>query len=126
MTYFKIKVDIYDWVIHYIKITTKNDYLKLSKLFKKLQVPNEDLQEIINIVKEDRKDGGEAFINTGGKFSIMILYKSTNLKDEFNIFCHEKRHIEDRILDYLGIDDIEAAAYLAGYIGSSIKFYNKK
>jgi hypothetical protein len=28
----------------------------------------------------------------------------------------EKRHIEDRLLDYCGVKDIEASAYLAGYI----------
>lgn len=33
---------------------------------------------------------------------------------------HEKRHIEDRILQHCGIDDIEAAAYLAGYLSKFI------
>lgn len=35
------------------------------------------------------------------------------IKRDYN---HEKRHIEDRVLEYCGITDIEASAYLAGYI----------
>ena len=28
----------------------------------------------------------------------------------------KKRHVEDRILEHVGINDIEASAYLAGYL----------
>lgn len=37
------------------------------------------------------------------------------------IYSHEKRHIEDRVLDFFSVNNIESAGLLAGFLGE--KFY---
>jgi hypothetical protein len=37
-----------------------------------------------------------------------------------NIVAHESRHVVDRILEWINVDDIEAAAYLQGYLAEFI------
>lgn len=52
----------------------------------------------------------------------MIEYHPfTSLSNQVEVFTHEKRHVEDRICEWLGINDIEASAYLAGFLG--VKFW---
>lgn len=49
-------------------------------------------------------------------FSIyVVILINVNLEDVIQ-WCHEKRHVEDRILNNCNIKDKEASAYLAGYL----------
>ena len=45
-----------------------------------------------------------------------------NERTRANVYSHEKRHIEDRVLQYASVDDIESAGLLAGFLGE--KFYD--
>lgn len=90
-------------------------YLKSNKL------DDETVEEIKYNIENDYLDGGETNWNSSRKMIIAVFYKTTNNITRANIYSHEKRHIEDRILQHCKIDDMEAAAYLSGFLGE--KFY---
>jgi hypothetical protein len=111
-----IHVPLYDFNIKYIEVESKNDVNEITRELKKLNVTNEHIQMVCDNVTNDRTDGGETFRNLNLKRFIVVIYRcSTNTKRR-NVINHEKRHVEDRILEHLGINDIEASAYLAGFL----------
>lgn len=50
------------------------------------------------------------------------LFENESQREE--VYAHEKRHIEDRIMKWASVDDIESAGLLAGFLGT--KFYEFK
>ena len=65
-------------------------------------------------------NGGSTYRNMDLAKILVIIYPCKNIEQRREVVNHEKRHIEDRLLKYLGIDDIEASAYLAGYLSRFI------
>lgn len=65
-------------------------------------------------------NGGSTFRNLDMKQFLVIIHPCKNEQTRRMVVNHEKRHIEDRILQHCAIDDIEAAAYLAGYLSKFI------
>ena len=47
---------------------------------------------------------------------MIIFGKELNILRIVSAYAHEKRHIEDRILDICNIKDEETAGYIAGYL----------
>lgn len=71
------------------------------------------IEETINTAKSGSE---EAITRSEGSRSFCIFYNIDKRKEE--LYGHEKRHVEDRILRTYGINDIEAAGYLAGYLSA--------
>jgi hypothetical protein len=116
----KIKVELYDWRVSLIDITSKKDVPRTNRILKKFGVTKEDRLIVLKNIEDGMYDGGEHFYNTRQRKSIIFLYRITSQKSRKNILCHEKRHLEDRILNHCLVDDIESAAYLAGYLGEKL------
>jgi hypothetical protein len=101
----KLNISIYECTVHlWIVPTTKDVCLTAQKILKKHK---------INEKVEDAAWGYmiPAFNN------YYILLSQSSLKD-YNTFMHETIHCIDAILEDRNINDDEARAYLAGYIGN--------
>lgn len=111
-----IHIPLYDFNITYLEVESKSDVSDVRKEMNKLNANKEQIEEVLDNIINDRRDGGETFRNLNLKKFLIIIYRCSNERKRRNVINHEKRHIEDRILKYIGISDIEASAYLAGFL----------
>ena len=100
-----------------LQVESKDDVKQVKKACLDFNMEAEDVEAVIDKVERDCTDGGYTFRNFRFKKFLVIFYRMISCKMRENIWSHEKRHIEDRILQFLNIDDIETSAILAGYLG---------
>ena len=120
MKRFDFEIDVYDWDIIIIEIEGSKDRRKLRNFLIKNEIHIDDITFILNIISKDGLNGGTHLHNTYKRLTILIIYLQSDLEKKIGTICHEKRHTEDTILEHLGINDAEAAGYLAGYLGEKI------
>ena len=128
MIVYKFKVPIYKWSVLLVQIENKKDIEPLKRLLRANRFKEEDelYKEITDKTETDCVDGGITIRDRGRKELFVVLYRMTNAFELANIYSHEKRHVEDEILEYCDVNGSEASAYLAGYIGMEFyKFYLK-
>lgn len=116
----KFKIPLYDWDITFIEKASKKDAKKIKKLYKKVRTSKKDIKEVIHIVSKGYTNGGRFTYNLAYQRAIIIIFKPTSKKERRKVISHECRHCVDRILQHAHVDDIEAAAYLAGFISEYI------
>jgi hypothetical protein len=115
----KLNIKIFGWKVILVEIKNKNEFKKVIKIMKPINLCLEDIKYIKNNMK--CHDGGDYFYNTSNKKSVILIYPITSKRERRNVLEHEKRHLVDRILENCHIKDIETSAYLTGFI--SEKFY---
>lgn len=118
------KIPLYEITVTLVQAEGKKDSDEVRKILKALVVSDEDLEDTVGSIERDAVNGGDTYRALDIKKMLVIFNRVTSERVRENVYDHEKRHIEDRILKFLGIDDIEAAGYLAGYLGE--KFYDFK
>ena len=86
----------------------------------------EDREYTINGIRRGAVNGGDTYRNLEHRRIIVIFYLMEDNMSRAEVYSHEKRHIEDRILKFYGVDDIESAGLLAGFLGERFyEFWNK-
>ena len=74
----------------------------------------------IKLKVQNHNEGGATTFHRKSDCSLfVIIYPQPSVYRKEECISHEKRHCEDFILEHLGIDDKEAAAYLAGWFSYS-------
>lgn len=116
----KFAVPIYDINVTLVQVESPCDADEVKVCCEEIGLAHEDKEAILEFVKQDKCDGGDTWRNFAKGQMLVIFYRMTNSKVKTNRYGHEKRHVEDRILQWCGVDDIEAAAYLAGFL--SVQF----
>lgn len=111
----KFKIPIYDYDVMYVEVE-KGDKIKELKPHLKYIEGTEYMKEVLEDVTNGKFNGGQHFYNPRFRRVLLFLYRQTSKKSRLNILGHEKRHLEDRLLEATGINDIEAAGYLAGFL----------
>ena len=106
------------------------DFSAMDRVFKSFGLPISAVDELQDkILEQDYKDCGETHSNMRMRKICVVFYPFSD-EDDFElqreIYDHEKRHIEDRILDYFGVKDYESAALLAGYLGKQFAVFENK
>jgi len=114
----KFTIPIYDWDVVFVENIGQGEFPILKNELKKYKV--HDIDYIQESIEDGDKDFGTHLFNTYKRHSVIILLNNVSKKSRRNVLAHEKRHLEDRILNHLSIDDIEAAAYLSGYIAEKL------
>lgn len=61
-------------------------------------------------------DGAQFIYNMKAGRGLILIYHHKTKNGRLVSLGHEKRHLEDKILEYHGIEDYESAAMLAGYL----------
>lgn len=116
----KIDIPIYDFRLDLLEVEGSDDVALLTKFFKGVRLDDEISLEILDAVKNGDVDGGWTISNFGLKRILVVLLKMRSEEQRRKVLAHEKRHVEDDILEHSGINDKEAAGYLAGYLGKFI------
>lgn len=115
----EFKIPIYDFDVTIIEIESKEDKSEVNTILSNL-IPNkankESIDEVLGYIEDGSMNGGDTFRNMLYRKFVVVLYPCKDTETRREVINHEKRHIEDRVLEYCGISDIEASAYLAGYI----------
>lgn len=115
-------IPIYNYKLNVYEVTSKKDTEELIRELRKFKIfDKEDFKEL----KENILNGSDGACTYHNKYNctlIVIIYKQTKTPRRREVLAHEKRHVEDFIGKHLGINDVEAMAYLAGWLAREI-FY---
>lgn len=109
-------IPIYDYKVTLLIIEGPTDADACAKYLAKFKCQKEDVEDVLFDIKNKCVNGGNTFRNLDMKRFLVVIYPCTSRDVLANILAHEKRHIEDRLLEHVNIDDIEASAYLSGYL----------
>ncbi len=115
----KFKVDVFEWKVTFIEVTSRKDWKKVFRIQKKFGVSKETIKETKQNIQRGCTDGGLHSWN-GFYESLIIIYRHTSKKQRTKVICHEKRHCENRILDHLSIYNNETEACLAGFLSKKL------
>lgn len=113
-------VPLYYWNVTFLEIESQEDAGELSAWFDRFDYTEEG-KNFINALKGGIKDVGLTKVELMDNTALMVIFPSTTDIMRNNTISHEKRHLEDFILENAGIHDKEAAGYLSGYLGEIIK-----
>jgi hypothetical protein len=116
----EFSVPVYDFKIIFIEIESKDDAEKARFVFRRFKMKSENINEELDNITNGFINGGNTYRNMERKLLLVIIYQTTSEKTRRNVVNHEKRHVEDRILEYCQINDFEAASYLAGFLSEKI------
>lgn len=115
MKIIKFEVPIYDWEVN-VLIASKKDTDQLNRILKKFKIPKKNRENTIFELKKGYW-GGDHFYNRLYQESIILVCNSKSTQGLSKILFHELRHLEDRILETMSVENnAEAAAFLSGYI----------
>ena len=115
------KIDVYRYDITLVQVERNDKSDDVIKFLKKFDILQKDLDDLKEGMDEEAVNGGHTLCNHLFKQIVCFFYPFTDNERRCELYAHEKRHVEDRICEWLGINDIEASAYLAGYLG--VKFW---
>lgn len=96
------------------------DAPKIAKLYKEMDIDQETIDKTTSDVSRGCHNGGDTFYNFAFKKFLIVVYPCNSERMRRNIVAHESRHLADRILEWASVNDIEAAAFLQGYIAENI------
>ena len=109
-------IPIYDFNVTIVEVESKEDKDAVKTILSDITSNEEIIDEVLGYIEDGSMNGGDTFRNLLHRKFVVVLYPFKDVETRREVINHEKRHIEDRVLEYCGITDIEASAYLAGYI----------
>lgn len=119
-------IPIYNVSLTLIQVTSSDDAESIKDIMLSSGITEQEyIDYTINGIKNNAEDGGETYRNLSKKEILCIFYKMSDKRNKEEIYAHEKRHVEDRILEFFEIDDLESAALLAGYLGRIFYLFKK-
>lgn len=118
------QVPLYKVDITLVQVESKEDESAVAELLESINA--EDLEYTINGIRHGAVNGGDTYRNFELRRIIVVFYLMEDNMSRAEVYSHEKRHIEDRILKFYCVDDIESAGLLAGFLGERFyEFWNK-
>lgn len=121
MVRYNFKIPLYYVDVTLIQVESAEDAAGVESILRNIKANKEYLDDTVNAIKRGCCNGGDTYRNLDLKKLVVIFYKMTSRRERNNCYSHEKRHIEDRVLEWYGVNDIESAGLLAGFLGE--KFY---
>lgn len=112
LPYYKVDITL-------LQIESENDADEVTTLLKSMDV--EDIEYTLDGIRRGAVNGGDTYRDLNNKRIVVLFYPMEDNTHRAEIYSHEKRHIEDRVLEFYGVNDIESAGLLAGFLGE--KFY---
>lgn len=112
----KFNVPIYGYDVTVIEIEGKRDKAKVRKEMEEVKCTQEHIDSVADGIDKGNYNGGHTFRNLDIMSFLVIIYPCKDEATRREIINHEKRHVEDRLLQHCGVEDVESSAYLAGYL----------
>lgn len=118
-----INVPLFDIRVKLIQLDFEDNYDDLFKAIKTYELDKQLVDNFKDNLLRHAKDGGITCSRLNTHDIFIVFYPFTSEDKMTEVYLHEKRHVEDRILEFCQITGRETAAYLAGSIGVNfIKF----
>ena len=118
------QIPLYKVDITLVQIESKEDESAVAELLESINA--EDLEYTIDCIRRDVVNGGDTYRDLEHRRIVVVFYLMEDNMSRAEVYSHEKRHIEDRILKFYSVDDIESAGLLAGFLGERFyEFWNK-
>lgn len=125
MIKYKFQVPLFRFQVTLLQVEHSFDTTKVLRILSSIHTDEALKTEIMDTIQADKYNGGITIRNTRMRSIITVFFRMKTLADRAEVYSHEKRHIEDRILEWASVDDIETSAFLAGYLGREfMKFQN--
>lgn len=121
MKIFRFKIPLYKVHVTFVQSESKEESEDVRKILKANHVSKEFIDDITEAVARGAHNGGDTFRDFRYKRMFVFFYPFDSEIARAETYSHEKRHIEDRVLEYFGVNDIESAGLLAGFLGE--QFY---
>jgi hypothetical protein len=112
----RFKIPIYDYSVTFVEFEGEEDANKFEKVFKSLKISQEDINNTRKCLLNKGMNGGDTYRNENGKFFLVVIFPCENERMRRNVIAHESRHVADRLLDWANIHDMEASAFIQGYL----------
>lgn len=116
----KIHIPIYEFDVIMYQLEDVNDVGSIAKALKRLNI-TEMIQEVTDNLTDEVIEGGFTCFNGPAKLAVVVLYPTEYGEMYESTLDHEKRHVVDHVLDWVGVHDYEAAAYLSGWLTTKFK-----
>lgn len=110
-------IPFYNFDITLVQVDSKDDAEPVRRLLKAFGVRREDADDVVDGIRRGAVNGGETFREMRQKKMLVIFYLFDSKEKKAEVYSHEKRHVEDRLLEWNGVNDIESAGMLAGWLG---------
>lgn len=121
MRRFKIYYTKYDWSVEVFIIISKADVDTILRSLEKIGGSDEVLDKAYDNLTDSAKNTGFTYTNSSRRKSVMVINKSTSMKEFINTYNHEKNHVEMHICEEFDIDPAsEQASYLSGELASQL------
>ena len=117
----RFRIPLYKVDVTLVQSENRTETNEVRKVLKRNHITNDSVEDIASAVGRGACNGGETFRDLRYKRMFVFFYPFDNDITRAEIYSHEKRHIEDRVLEFFGVKDIESAGLLAGYLGE--QFY---
>ena len=115
------KLPYYNVTVTLLQVESAEDADKVMPYLRSVKADSEDIQYTLDGIRRGAVNGGDTYRALDKKRMLVLFYPMENAERKAEIYSHEKRHIEDRVLQFHGINDIESAGLLAGFLG--VKFF---
>lgn len=112
LPYYKVDITL-------LQIEGKEDENDVAELLKSIDA--KDPEYTLYGIRRGAINGGDTYRDLNNKRIVVLFYPMEDNTHRAEIYSHEKRHIEDRVLEFFNVNDIESAGLLAGFLGE--KFY---
>jgi uncharacterized membrane-anchored protein len=99
----RINIPIYDFRLDLLEVENSNDVALLARFFKSVRLDEDITLEILNAIKDGDVDGGWTISNFGHKRILVVLLKMRSEEKRREVLAHEKRHVEDDILEHASV-----------------------
>lgn len=114
-------IPLYGIRVTLVQAEDRTDADMTERVLKSNHVGDEYIHDVVDAVRRGAVNGGETYRNFRERRVFVFFYPFENDERRAEIYAHEKRHIEDRVLEWFAVNDIESAGLLAGFLG--VQFY---
>ena len=118
-------IPLYYVDVSLVQVESNKDADSVESVLKSIKADKEYLDDTVNAIKRGCCNGGDTYRNLDLKKIVVIFYKMTRKRERNNCYSHEKRHIEDRVLEWYSVNDIESAGLLAGFLGEKFDYFKE-
>ena len=113
-------IPFYDFGVRLIEVEKGDTFSDIRPSLRYLPIPTDILEDIEDSIRNGGTDGGRWIRSFPRKRFILLILPHRNAAERIDTICHEKRHIEDVIIQFCELEGIEAHAYLAGFLGKKL------
>ena len=126
MKSFSFEIPIYDIHVDLVQIEGKKDTKDVLRFMRSIKCDQEDIDYISNCIERGLYNGGNTLRNFDLRRILVIFTTFSDEETREEVYAHEKRHIEDRVMEYVNVNDIESAGLLAGFLARKFYQFKKK